>query len=273
MALTKEQKLKKLQLLRQKAIIQSKTSFWAFCKTIAPDFYKEDRTYLKDLCNTLQNIYEQKLINPKTNKPYKNLALSIPPRHGKSRTVGLFTAWCVGVNKQNKIMTASYNEDIGTTFSRNCRDLMFTPKSDEFETVFSEIFPDIAIKKGNSAVNNWTVEGGYNTYYGGGLFAQRIRDILVRDYDTNKIVIKEEVQTRNKQTRILVTAPWIQEHIFFPINAKHRWKEAWEHIITFSKSGKNSHDDIEDCLTALAENFGQGIKKEKKLRSIRLPGI
>ena len=168
MALTKEQKLKKLQLLRRKAIIQSKTTFWAFCKTIAPDFYKEDRTYLKDLCNTLQNIYEQKLINPKTNKPYKNLALSIPPRHGKSRTVGLFTAWCVGVNKQNKIMTASYNEDIGTTFSRNCRDLMFTPKSDEFETVFSEIFPDVAIKKGNSAVNNWTVEGGYNTYYGGG---------------------------------------------------------------------------------------------------------
>ena len=488
--LTKEQKLKKLQLLRQKAIIQSRTSFWIFCKTIAPDFYKEDRTYLKDLCNTLQNIYEQKLINPKTNKPYKNLALSIPPRHGKSRTVGLFTAWCVGVNKQNKIMTASYNEDIGTTFSRNCRDLMFTPKNDEFETVFSEIFADIAIKKGNSAVNNWTVEGGYNTYYGGGfgssftgrgcsmliiddpiknameamndttleqiytqytdtlmsrvegdgitiiiqtrwskkdligrvlggddgdswyelslkafdgekmlcesilskekydslsksmsdliflanynqtcidakgalytnlkhyediprdnegnqlfegiyafidtadkgndylalivagayqkelyildilytqepmqvteklvakmlyendvtiakfesnngggLFANRIRDILVRDYDTNKIVIKEEVQTRNKQTRILVTAPWIQEHVFFPVNAKHRWKEAWEHLITFSKSGKNAHDDIEDCLTALAENFGQGIKKEKKLRSIRLPGI
>ena len=109
-------KLKKLELLKQKAIIESQTSFWIFCKTIAPDFYREDRLYLKELCNTLQAIYEGKLINPKTFKPYKNLAVSIPPRHGKSRTVGLFTAWCLGVDISNSVMTASYNESIGTIF-------------------------------------------------------------------------------------------------------------------------------------------------------------
>ncbi|WP_080283225.1 phage terminase large subunit [Clostridium botulinum] len=385
-------------------------------------------------------------------------------------------------------MTCSYNEDVGTTFSRNCRDLICGENEDEI--TYSDIFPDIRIKKGNSSVNNWTIEGGYNSYYGGGfgssftgrgcslliiddpiknveealnetrleqiytqytdtlmsrvegdgitiiiqtrwnkkdligrvtngsdsdswyevslkacdngkmlcedilskekydslsksmsdliflanynqicidakgalyqnlkhfdeipkdefdnnnfeqivafcdtadkgsdylaliaagvyqkelyildilytqepmsvtedlvakilvdndvtialfeanngggLFAQRIRDILLKNYDTNKIIIREKTQTKNKQTRILVTASWIQEHVLFPQNAKHRWKEAWEHLITFSKNGKNKHDDLEDCLTALCENFGQGVKKAKKIGSIRIAGI
>lgn len=108
---------------------------------------------------------------------------------------------------------------------------------------------------------------------GGSLFAQRIRDLLITKYDSNRTVIKEMTQTKNKQTRILVTAPWIEEHVLFPQNAKHRWNEAWEHIITFNKNGKNKHDDIEDCLTALAENFGQGVKKAKKIRVGNIRGI
>ena len=108
---------------------------------------------------------------------------------------------------------------------------------------------------------------------GGSLFAQRIRDLLVSKYDSNKTIIKDKMQTKNKQTRILVTAPWIEEHVFFPSNAKHRWSEAWEHIITFNKNGKNKHDDIEDCLTALAENFGQGVKKARTIAVRNIKGI
>ena len=44
---------------------------------------------------------------------------------------------------------------------------------------------------------------------GGSLFAQRIRDLLISKYDSNKTIIKDKMQTKNKQTRILVTAPWI----------------------------------------------------------------
>ena len=36
----------------------SKREFFYYCNTIAPDFYKEDREYLVDLCNTLQDFYE-----------------------------------------------------------------------------------------------------------------------------------------------------------------------------------------------------------------------
>ena len=32
--------------------------FFDYCKLKAPDFYKEDRTYIVDLCDTLQEFYE-----------------------------------------------------------------------------------------------------------------------------------------------------------------------------------------------------------------------
>ena len=40
---------------------------------------------------------------------------------------------------------------------------------------------------------------------GGGLFSRRVNEILVNEYDTNKIIIKEKTQTKNKWTRIMVT--------------------------------------------------------------------
>ena len=42
---------------------------------------------------------------------------------------------------------------------------------------------------------------------------------------------------------------------------------------TTNKNGKNKHDDIEDCLTALAENFGQGVKKARTIAVRNIKGI
>ena len=36
----------------------ARRSFWDYCKLRASDFYKEDRLYLKELCNKLQAFYE-----------------------------------------------------------------------------------------------------------------------------------------------------------------------------------------------------------------------
>jgi len=416
----------------------------------------------------------------------------MPPRHGKSRSVGLFTDWCLGVDKTNAIMTASYNETIGTIFSRNCRDLISEEKGGNSKIIYSDIFPETIIKKGNSSVNDWTLEGGYCSYYGGGFnssftsrganllviddpiknaeealndntlekihttytdtlmsrlegigitiiiqtrwnkkdligrvlhddgdnwyvvnlkahderrsepmlcesilnydgyltlkksmsqlifmanynqvcidlkgalyqnlkkyedipsdengnplfesivafvdtsdqgndylcaivagayqhqlyildvvytqermevteqlvtdmlyknnvnrcivesnnggkgFARRLQDIMLEKYSTNRTVIKWKTQTKNKITRILMASSWIEENVYFPLNIKDRFEEFWEHIITFSKSGKNKHDDAEDCLTALSENFGDGCKPINKATSTKIAGI
>ncbi|WP_427107726.1 hypothetical protein [Lysinibacillus xylanilyticus] len=99
----------------------SRQSFWEYCKTRAPDFYIDGRTHLEKICETLQSLYEGRLLNG-DGVPYENMIMNIPPRHGKSRTLIHFCEWVLGDRQQNRIITASYNEDLATVFSRYTRD-------------------------------------------------------------------------------------------------------------------------------------------------------
>ena len=129
--------------------------FFYFCNLRAPDFYKPERKYLKELCDELQDFY------------YSNddvLIINMPPRHGKSRTAGLFTQWVFGKNQKEKVMTGSYNETLSTVFSKNVRDSISEVKADDDKIVYSDIFPGVRIKKGDAAMNLWSLEGGYNSY-------------------------------------------------------------------------------------------------------------
>ena len=66
----------------------ARRSFWEYCKLMAPDFYKEDREFLKEKCNQYQVFYESE---------QQYLVDNEPPRHGKSRTATLFVQWVLGV--------------------------------------------------------------------------------------------------------------------------------------------------------------------------------
>lgn len=130
--------------------------FWTFCKTKAPDFYKEDRTYLKEFCHALQEFYED--------DEQRVLIINMPPRHGKSRTAGLFAQWIFGKNPAEKIITGSYNEQLSTTFSRGVRNDISERKASKDKIVYSDIFPNTKLKKGSSAANLWTIEGQHISY-------------------------------------------------------------------------------------------------------------
>lgn len=88
----------------------------------------------------------------------------MPPRHGKSRTVGCFVEWVLGKNQREKVMTGSYNETLSTVFSKNVRDTILAEKADKDKVVYSDIFPGVSIKRGDGAMNMWSLEGGYNNY-------------------------------------------------------------------------------------------------------------
>ncbi len=52
-----------IKLIKNAAKIElSRRSFFYFCNTLADDFYLENRKYLKILCNTLQALYEERII-------------------------------------------------------------------------------------------------------------------------------------------------------------------------------------------------------------------
>ena len=101
------------EFIYQAKLALARKDFWEYCKLIAPDFYKDDRPYLKDMCYQLQRFYESN---------EKVLVINLPPRHGKSRTATLFCQWLFGENPLLKVMTGSYNETLSTTFAKQVRD-------------------------------------------------------------------------------------------------------------------------------------------------------
>lgn len=144
------------QVQHQARMELCRRDFWEFCKAKAPDFYKEDRPYLKNICRELQAFYE----DPEA----RVMILNEPPRHGKSRTAGLFAQWVFGKNPSEKIITGSYNEQLSTTFSRGVRNDISERKASKDKIVFSDIFPNTRIKRGNSAANLWSLEGQHISY-------------------------------------------------------------------------------------------------------------
>ena len=133
----------------------ARREFWYYCRVMAPDFYKPEREYQKALCEAFQTFMEG---------DDRILVINVPPRFGKSRTAQMFTQWSLGKNKTLKVMTGSYNETLSTVFSKNVRNAIDEKKADANKIVYSDIFPDVKIKRGDGAMNLWSLEGGYNNY-------------------------------------------------------------------------------------------------------------
>jgi len=125
--------------------------FWEYCKIKASNFYKDDREYLKDLCNNLQSFIES---------DKRICVINMPPRHGKSRTAGLLVQWLLGKNNKYKIMTGSYNETLSTTFAKQVRDSI-----SEEDGIFGNIFPDTKIKYGEASSSKWALNGNEEANY------------------------------------------------------------------------------------------------------------
>lgn len=134
----------------------ARREFFYFCNLMASDFYKPERRYLVELCEALQSFYED--------EKAKVLIINEPPRHGKSRTASLFVEWVLGRNPAEKIMTGSYNNILSATFAKNVRNAIQEVKADESITVYSDIFPNVRIKRGDAAMDMWSLDGGYNSY-------------------------------------------------------------------------------------------------------------
>ena len=188
-------RIEKEQLLlakREKKIRQSRISLWSYSKTLSPDFYVDDRQHLHTIINTLQDLYQGKLINPNTNKPYKKLMMSIPPRMGKSRSLINFTSWVLGQNNEERIITCSYNDELAMDFSKYTRNTIQEVKERPEEVVYSDIFPDTKIKHGDASYKQWALEGQFFTYKGAGIGGSitgkgatiLIADDLIKDAQT-----------------------------------------------------------------------------------------
>ena len=145
-------------LLKHYAQIElSKREFWQYCKFTSPDFYTNNRAFLKDLATKLQWFVEE--------AEQQIMVINLPPRHGKSRTATKFVQWLFGkYGKKIKVMTGSYNETLSGTFAKQVRDCI-AERPTEGVTVYNDIFPDTKIKYGEAAVQKWALEGSQQANY------------------------------------------------------------------------------------------------------------
>lgn len=135
----------------------ARREFWEYCKLKAPDFYKEDRPFLKDFAEKLQWFIEKSTA--------QIMVINAPPRHGKSRTGQMLTQWLFGVyGTTKKVITGSYNETLSSTFAKGVRNVIAERPSPGL-LVYSDIFPQTKIKYGEAAAQIWALEGSEQANY------------------------------------------------------------------------------------------------------------
>lgn len=175
----------------------ARREFWEYCKFTSPDFYEEDRAFLKDLAEKLQWFVEE--------ATEQFLVINMPPRHGKSRTATKLVQWLFGKYGANiKVMTGSYNETLSSTFAKQVRDTIATKPSPGV-TVYNDIFPDTKIKYGEASMQKWALDGSEQANYlatspsgtatGFGCNIMIIDDLIKRAAEAYNATLLKQLQT------------------------------------------------------------------------------
>lgn len=157
-------------LLKQQEVEEGIKIFWKFCQLRSPNFFTNDKAYLKNLADTLQNFYEGKLLKA-DGTPYRKLMINLPPRHGKSRTLINLCQWIFGKNNNERIIECSYNDETAGDFAKYTRDGIdeenYTDDINQY--IFNDFFPNTKIKHGTSSYYKWALEGQHFNYMGAGI--------------------------------------------------------------------------------------------------------
>lgn len=143
--------------VRQQAKLElARRYLYDYCKLMNPQFYKEDRTYLKEMCDKIQEFINQ---NEK-----KFLVINLPPRHGKSFTIQNTVEWLFGNDTTLRVMTGSYNETLSGQFAKQVRDTIQNVKVDD-KLVYNDIFPNTRVKYGEASASMWSLKGNNQKNY------------------------------------------------------------------------------------------------------------
>ena len=137
-----------------------------FCKHIDPTYIVA--AHNKRLAELLMQIaYGDK----------DRIAVSVPPRHGKSHLVStLFPAWFLGKFPHKKVIMASHTADLAVNFGRRVRNLVGSE-------LYRDIFPNVELQADSKSASRWgtNFNGEYFAIGVGGALAGRGADLFIID--------------------------------------------------------------------------------------------
>ena len=193
-------------LKREQNIVLGKNDFRAYCNLINPEFFKQSRKYQTEICQTMQAMYEKRMLHPQTGKPLDILIINLPPGFGKSYTDMVFATWVFGQDIRNKIISISYNSVLSVEFAKGVRDMIQDeemPEEPDYYTTNS-FFPGLAIKAGDGAMEKWSLDGRgvYRSYlatsFDGSLTGMRGNVVIIDDPIKNhKEAVNDAVKTEH----------------------------------------------------------------------------
>ena len=147
-------KAKAATILRKRV---AKNDFWAFCLYYDPKFFSK-RLFLKKVAEAFMRVYSSYMAGI-----IYRLAVSMPPRAGKSYISSLFIAWMYGHFPEESVMRNCCSDTLYNKLSYDTRDIV---KSKRFREIFSEIH----LKGDKQNVKSWNIEGARQvSYFGGGV--------------------------------------------------------------------------------------------------------
>lgn len=156
-------KIDREELLRraEAAIIlrkrEAQSDFWAYCLYMDRKFF-EKRSFLKQVADAFTRVY----VSYSNNVIYR-LAVSMPPRAGKSYISTLFITWMYGQFPEESVMRNCCSDTLYNKLSYDTRDII---RSREF----NEVFPEVRLKSDKQNVSGWSVESARQvSYFGAGV--------------------------------------------------------------------------------------------------------
>ncbi len=142
MSLSQKEELELIRLLEEEEFDRLRNDFYAFCQYMDPVFFASDKPHLQEIAEAFQAV---------TDGQIKKLAISEPPRAGKSYETSLWCAWMLGKYSTGSIMRNSYAADLANIFSYDIRQMIQTNK-------YLAVFPHIKLKSDRKAIDNWALE-------------------------------------------------------------------------------------------------------------------
>lgn len=235
--------LSKIELHEYKAMLDDG-------KMLAPKmFSKEDYEIQKGVSNNPAIFfanYQQELIDTK-DKLYNLKTYNIDqlPKFDKSGKQLIYKKMAVcdtadkGTDYTCSIAFMMYNKNIYIT------DVYYTqkPMSETESELANFIYKnDLSLLIGEA--NN-----------GGNIYLSNVEKLYQNISNSTKCVFKPFSQVKNKETRVLAQASWINEHIYIPDDFSVTHSEWFVDISKFQSVFKaNAHDDCADALTIIADN-------------------
>lgn len=142
-----------------------------FCQRMNPD-YKIGPHHRK-----LAQLLEDMAFDRKD-----RVAVSVPPRHGKSFLVSVyFPAWFLGNFPNKKVLMVSHTTDLAVDFGRKVRNLVDQP-------TYKDIFPTVTLAADSKSAGRWNTNTG-GEYFATGVgsaLAGRGADLLLIDDPHNE---------------------------------------------------------------------------------------